>query len=83
MESELLKTGIFVMLMGMGTVFLFLIIMIGMMYLNSVVLKFINKYYPEEIETLKTTGKKSQSVDLSEVAIAIACAIKERGKNAK
>ena len=82
MENELLKTGVFVMLMGMGTVFLFLLIMIGMMHVNSAVLKIINKYCPEEQETQKTTSK-TKVTDLSEVAAAIACAIRERSKNAK
>jgi len=83
METELLKTGVFVMLMGMGTVFLFLLIMIGMMYINSAVLKFINKYCPEEAETSNLNTKKTKAVDLSETAIAIACAIRERSKNAE
>ena len=83
MDTELLRTGVFVMLIGMGTVFLFLLIMIGMMYVNSYVLKFINKYCPEEIETTQSSNKKSKSADLAEVAAAIAIAIRERSKNAK
>lgn len=82
MDTELLKTGVFVMLIGMGTVFLFLLIMIGMMYVNSAVLKFINKYCPEEVET-PTNNKKKNNIDMSEIAAAIACAIRERSKNAE
>lgn len=82
MDTELLKTGVFVMLIGMGTVFLFLLIMIGMMYVNSAVLKFINKYCPEEVET-QTNNKKKNNIDMSEIAAAIACAIRERSKNAE
>ena len=81
MDTELLKTGVFVMLMGMGTVFLFLLIMIGMMYFNSFVLKIINKYCPEEIET-PSNNKKINNNNLAEIATAIACAIRERSKNA-
>ena len=81
MDMELLKTGVYVMLIGMGTVFVFLFIMIGMMYINSAVLKFINKYCPEEIETPKN-NKKKKEVDMSEIAAAIACALMERSKNA-
>ena len=82
MNTELLKTGVFVMLMCMGPVFLFLLIMICMMYINSAVLKFINKYCPEEVET-PTNNKNKKDIDMSEIAIAIACAISERSKNAK
>lgn len=82
MDMELLKTGVFVMLIGMGTVFVFLLIMIGMMYVNAAVLKFINKYCPEETETPKTNNKKSAGTDIAEVAAAIACALRERSKNA-
>lgn len=82
MDNELLRTGIFVMLIGMGTVFVFLLIMIGMMYVNSAVLKVINKYFPEEIETSKSNNKKSTGTDAAEIAAAIACAIRERSKNA-
>ena len=81
MDMELLKTGVYVMLIGMGTVFVFLFIMIGMMYINSAVLKFINKYCPEEIATQKN-NKKKKEVDMSEIAAAIACALRERSKNA-
>jgi len=81
MDTELLKTGVFIMLMGMGTVFLFLLIMIGMMHVNSFVLKFINKFCPEEIDTPKSNNKLKKD-DMSEIAAAIACAIRERSKNA-
>lgn len=82
MNNELLTTGVFVMLIGMGTVFMFLLIMIGMMYINAAVLKFINKYCPEEIEIPKTANKKATVNNLDEIAAAIACAIRERGNNA-
>lgn len=81
MNNELLTTGVFVMLIGMGTVFVFLLIMIGMMYVNAAVLKFVNKYWPEEVEMPKTANKKSVGSNLDEIAVAIACAIKERGNN--
>lgn len=82
MNNELLTTGIYVMLIGMGTVFMFLLIMIGMMYVNAAVLKIVNKYCPEEVEMPKTASKKSVGNNLDEIAVAIACAINERGNNA-
>ena len=49
MDITLLKDGIFVMIIGMGTVFIFLSIMIVAMNLNGKILKIVNKYFPEEI----------------------------------
>ena len=60
MDMTLLKEGIIVMVIGMGTVFFFLSIMIGAMNINEIVLKFIGKYFPEEIPEDKTTRKKAK-----------------------
>lgn len=80
MDITLLKEGAVVMVIGMGTVFLFLTIMICAMNINELILKFLGKYFPEEIPEVKTTKKK---VDTSndEVALAIACAL-HKSKNA-
>ena len=80
MDMTLLKEGIIIMVIGMGTVFFFLTIMIVAMNINEVVLKFIGKFFPEEVPELKTTKKKVESND-DEVALAIACAI-SRAQNA-
>lgn len=74
METTLLKDGLIVMLMGMGTVFIFLTVMILMMNLNSIVLKYVNKFFPEEIPVEKKSNKKSAGNN-DEIALAIACAI--------
>ena len=74
MEMTLLKEGAIVMVIGMGTVFFFLAIMIGAMNINEKVLKFIGKYFPEEVPEVKTQKKKAESND-EEIALAIACAI--------
>ncbi len=76
MDMTLLKEGAIVMAIGMGTVFFFLTIMIGAMNINEKVLKFIGKYFPEEITEIKTTKKKVESND-DEIALAIACAINQ------
>ncbi len=74
MDITLLKEGFIVMVIGMGTVFFFLTIMIYAMKLNDVVLAYIGKYFPEEIPEVKTAKKKSVSSD-DEIALAIACAV--------
>ena len=79
MDMTLLKEGIIVMVIGMGTVFFFLSIMIGAMNINEIVLKFIGKYFPEEIPEVKTTKKKADTKD-DEIALAIACAIHNSSK---
>ena len=62
------------MVIGMGTVFFFLTIMIYAMRLNEIVLKFVNKYFPEEIIEIKSPKKKVESSD-DEIALAIVCAV--------
>lgn len=74
MDLTLLKEGAIIMVIGMGTVFVFLTIMIGAMNINEIVLKFIGKYFPEEVPEVKTTKKKAETSD-DEIALAIACAI--------
>lgn len=74
MDITLLKEGIIIMVIGMGTVFFFLTIMIYAMRLNEIVLKFVNKYFPEEIIEIKSPKKKVESSD-DEIALAIVCAV--------
>lgn len=80
MDITLLKEGAVVMVIGMGTVFLFLTIMICAMNINELILKFLGKYFPEEIPEVKTTKKKADTSN-DEVALAIACAL-HKSKNA-
>ena len=79
MDMTLLKEGAIVMVIGMGTVFFFLTIMIGAMNINEKVLKFIGKFFPEEVPEVKTAKKKVESND-DEIALAIACAIHQGQK---
>lgn len=74
MDMTLLKEGAIIMAIGMGTVFFFLTIMIGAMNINEKVLKFVGKYFSEEVPEIKTTKKKVESND-EEIALAIACAV--------
>ena len=75
MDLTLLKEGAIIMAIGMGTVFFFLTIMIGAMNINEHVLRFIGKYFPEEVPEVKTQKKAVVSSSDEEVAAAIACAI--------
>ena len=79
MDLTLLKEGSIIMAIGMGTVFFFLIIMIVVMNLNEYILKFIGKYFTEEISEAKNVKRKSENND-DEIAIAIACAIHQTQK---
>ena len=80
MDLTLLKEGTVIMIMGMGTVFLFLVIMIATMHLNEKILAFVNKYFPEEIPEVKSNLKKKESNSDDEIAVAIACAIHQAQK---
>ena len=80
MDLALLKEGVVITVLGMGTVFLFLTLMIFAMRINEFVLKFVNKFCPEEIPEVKTVQKKTNNKD-DEIAVAIACAIKQRAKS--
>lgn len=80
MDLTLLKDGIFVMIIGMGTVYVFLTIMIWVMELNGKLLQYINKFFPEEIPVEKKSNKKVVKNEDDEVALAIACAMVKAGK---
>ena len=74
---EALKQGFFIMVIGMGTVFIFLTIMVYAMNICTKVIGYINKYFPEELppEPKKRTQKTDND---AEIAVAIACALHKR-----
>lgn len=78
MDTEILKLGLFLMVLGMGTVYFFIILMIFFMNITTSILKIINKYFPEEILENKNNSAKKKTEDV-EIAIAIACASKQGG----
>ena len=62
------------MIIGMGTVLIFLCVMIGVMFLMSKSVMILNKYFPEVVpETAKKTVKKL--TDDADVAVAVLSAI--------
>ena len=78
MDLALLEDGFIVMIIGMGTVFVFLSIMIFAMHLNGKVLQVLNKFFHEEIPVEKKPVQKSDNNE--EIALAIACAMAAAGK---
>lgn len=58
MDLALLEDGFIVMIIGMGTVFVFLSIMIFAMHLNGKVLQVLNKFFPEKIADLHHLPEK-------------------------
>ncbi len=62
------------MIIGMGTVLIFLCIMIAVMHLMSKSVMFLNKYFPEAVpEPAKKPAKKL--ADDAEVAVAVLSAM--------
>jgi len=70
METNLIVEGLKFMVLGMGTVFSFLIIMILCMYLMS---KVIHKYFPESLQDV--ASHKEVESDKKRVVAAITAAI--------
>lgn len=78
MDITLLKEGAIITLLGMGTVFFFLVLLIWVMQFTEVVLKFIGKFFPEEVPETKAVTRKTNNSSDEEIALAIACALKHR-----
>ena len=75
---EKLEAGCYLLVIGMGTVFIFLTIMIYVMKLSSTIISIVNKYWPEEIPAEKAQTKNKSTDNGTEIALAIACALHER-----
>lgn len=72
---SLLKDGAVIMCLGMGSVFLFLVIMVYAMRIMAFVIQKINKFFPEaQLEVNKYTKKSQNNTSDSEIALAIALA---------
>lgn len=76
-----LQVGSAIMFIGMGVVFAFLVIMIMVMNLSAVVIKILNKYFPEEIPQKAKASKKKSKNDDEEIAIAIAAVLAKTQNN--
>lgn len=71
---SLLKDGTVIMCLGMGFVFLFLVIMVYSMNIMAFVIKKLNNIFPEEVQNEIKYSKKGQSSSDSDVALVIALA---------
>lgn len=69
---ELLGKGLELMVMGMGMVFSFLITLLIVMKVLAVVVKVLNKYFPEPVAKVKTVAQKSDDKIKKVLAIALA-----------
>lgn len=64
--------GFTLMGIGMGTVLLFLCILIGSMRIMSTIVLYLNKIFPEKVETVQKAVKKVVSNDDEAIAVALA-----------
>ena len=74
-----IKEGLSMMLVGMGTVLVFLCILICAMFIMSACVKKLNEIFPEPIAQTAGTKKSVKTSDDSEIAAAIVAAM-FRGK---
>ena len=74
--NELLEQGVAVMFIGMGTVLLFLYIMIAVMNVMSMVVRKLNQIFPEAVAQTAGTVKKVAATNEDEnIAVAILAAL--------
>ena len=73
--NEILSEGIAMMFIGMGTVLVFLCIMIVAMNIMSWAVVKINTIFPEPVAVIPGAKKANSSSDDSEVAAAIVAAM--------
>lgn len=64
--------GFTLMGIGMGTVLVFLCVLIGSMRIMSTIVLYLNKIFPEKVETVQKAVKKVVSDDDEAIAVALA-----------
>ena len=64
--------GFTLMGIGMGTVLAFLCVLIGSMRIMSTIVLYLNKIFPEKVETVQKVVKKVVSNDDEAIAVALA-----------
>ena len=74
-----LKEGAVLLGIGMGVVFSFLCILVFAMRVMSAIVQWLNKIFPEVVETVEKAGKKANVAIEEAIAVAIAVA-KLKGK---
>lgn len=69
----MLMDGLIITIVGMGTVFLFLTLLVYSMQFTSKVIEFLSKFMPEEVTAPVTVSSRKKDVE-EDVAVAIAVA---------
>lgn len=69
-----LEEGLILLAIGMGVVFGFLLIMVFAMNAMSMVVKWLNKLFPEEVEVIEKKGVRKNVAEEEAIAVAIAVA---------
>lgn len=64
--------GFTLMGIGMGTVLVFLCVLIGSMRIMSTIVLYLNTIFPEKVETVQKAVKKVVSNDDEAIAVALA-----------
>ena len=77
--SGTLSIGLVLLGMGMGFVLCFLTILIFAMFILKNVVQYLNKLFPEAVEEVKTTVKKTAANVDEAIAVAIAAIMAKRG----
>lgn len=69
-----LEEGLILLAIGMGVVFGFLLIMVFAMNAMSMVVKWLNKLFPEEVEVVEKKSVRKNVAEEEAIAVAIAVA---------
>lgn len=77
--SGTLSNGLVLLGMGMGFVLCFLTILIFAMFILKNIVQYLNKLFPEAVEEVKTTVKKTAANVDEAIAVAIAAIMAKRG----
>ena len=77
--SGTLSNGLVLLGMGMGFVLCFLTILIFAMFILKNVVQYLNKLFPEAVEEVKTTVKKTAANVDEAIAVAISAIMAKRG----
>ena len=79
--SSVLTDGLIIMVIGMGVVFVFLMLMVWAMHGMHNFLAWFNKFMPEPVEVVKTKKTKiNNENDEAMVAVAIAACVNKLAK---
>ena len=69
----MLITGVYIMIMGMATVFVFLGLLVMTIHLTAYSLKYVNRYFPEPV---KEEGKLQKVIEQHDDIAVIVAAVK-------